>query len=226
MSLLTNLQAYYQFQNNSNDVSGNGNDGTDSNVTYGAGVIGQAAVLNGTTSRIAVGTGLAHASGDMTLSAWIKSNSLADYQFIMAKTTDGTNANLQWGFYIEVTLGRLSFWNGNVEVHSSAVITIGSFMHVVFVIQSGVLTGYVNGVAGITTPSITYGAGGSTLPVHIGTRDSSDNVQTVNGSLDELGLWDRALTSTEVLELYNAGAGLTYPFSSSLQLGASLLATI
>jgi len=35
-----------------------------------------------------------------------------------------------------------------------------------------------------------------------------------DGMIDEVGVWSRLLTSDEVTTLYNAGAGLSYPFSS------------
>lgn len=35
----------------------------------------------------------------------------------------------------------------------------------------------------------------------------------LDGKLDEVGVWNRALTSGEVTSLYNSGAGLQYPFS-------------
>lgn len=34
-----------------------------------------------------------------------------------------------------------------------------------------------------------------------------------NASLDEIGIWNRALTQAEVTELWNSGNGKTYPFS-------------
>lgn len=34
-----------------------------------------------------------------------------------------------------------------------------------------------------------------------------------NGNIDEVGLWEKALTSAEVVELYSQGVGQTYPFS-------------
>jgi hypothetical protein len=33
-----------------------------------------------------------------------------------------------------------------------------------------------------------------------------------NGLLDEVGLWDRALSESEIRSLYNSGKGLAYPF--------------
>jgi hypothetical protein len=46
------LVGYYQFENNANDSSNSHNDGTSTNVTFGAGVIGNAAYFNGTNSLI------------------------------------------------------------------------------------------------------------------------------------------------------------------------------
>jgi hypothetical protein len=36
-----------------------------------------------------------------------------------------------------------------------------------------------------------------------------------NGSIDEVGIWSRALTSSEVTSLYNSGSGRQYPFTGS-----------
>ena len=35
----------------------------------------------------------------------------------------------------------------------------------------------------------------------------------VDGIIDEVGIWARSLSDAEVTQLYNAGAGLTYPFT-------------
>ncbi len=35
---------------------------------------------------------------------------------------------------------------------------------------------------------------------------------SLNGSMDEFGIWNRGLTDNEVLELYNSGNALRYPF--------------
>jgi hypothetical protein len=43
-----------------------------------------------------------------------------------------------------------------------------------------------------------------------------ENAYVSNMKLDELGIWSRALTSDEVIELYKSGNGNQYPFTSSL----------
>ena len=40
-------------------------------------------------------------------------------------------------------------------------------------------------------------------------------INFLNCYIDEVGIWSRTLTSTEVSDLYNSGSGLQYPFSSS-----------
>jgi hypothetical protein len=42
--------------------------------------------------------------------------------------------------------------------------------------------------------------------------DRSDILPFI-GYIDEVGIWNRALTSTEITELHNGGSGKTYPFS-------------
>jgi hypothetical protein len=41
----------------------------------------------------------------------------------------------------------------------------------------------------------------------------NSNTQWSNGSLDEIGIWNRALTTGEISTLYNSGSGKGYPFS-------------
>ena len=42
--------------------------------------------------------------------------------------------------------------------------------------------------------------------------DAAAQTSTIDGYIDEVGIWNRALTSTEVTTLYNSGTGLSYPF--------------
>jgi hypothetical protein len=44
---------------------------------------------------------------------------------------------------------------------------------------------------------------------NVGARDS---IYTFTGSIDEVGFWNRALTSAERASIYNSGTGKAYPF--------------
>jgi len=45
---------------------------------------------------------------------------------------------------------------------------------------------------------------------------------SIDGSIDEFGFWNRLLTNQEVDSLYNSGNGLTYPFSVGAPLDTNL----
>jgi len=49
-------------------------------------------------------------------------------------------------------------------------------------------------------------------PFNIGANNGS--APYMNGRVDELGFWKRLLTAGEITQLYNAGNGLAYPFST------------
>lgn len=65
------------------------------------------------------------------------------------------------------------------------------------------------GVSGVT--------GGPSATEAIGSRPNGSLCW--DGLIDEVGLWGRALTSGERTTLYNAGAGLAYPFSGGAVAG-------
>ena len=42
--------------------------------------------------------------------------------------------------------------------------------------------------------------------------DTSNYQEFFNGNIDEVNLWNKELTATDVTELYNAGTGKFYPY--------------
>ena len=59
-----------------------------------------------------------------------------------------------------------------------------------------------------TPPTYRYGVVDSTTPLYIGRRNPADDRDfSVDGRLDEVGIWNRRLTDTEIKYLYNTGAG-------------------
>jgi len=61
---------------------------------------------------------------------------------------------------------------------------------------------------------------GNNKKAAIGAANADDGVNHFKGMLDEVGVWDKTLTASEVTELYNGGAGLSYPFTSTANTGA------
>jgi hypothetical protein len=88
-----------------------------------------------------------------------------------------------------------------------------SWTHCVAVKHGGTLRLYLNGVASAIGPCT-----GAVRPDMANGRFNATDLivgcnpwgYPLNGAIDELGCWQRALAATEVQQLYNSGAGLVY----------------
>lgn len=132
----------------------------------------------------------------------------------MTAATGGWRLNME-------TLDKIRFGldtaaDDSVVDFSGTGCVINTWYHIVATTTNfGVLSGtnvYVNGVAlsGVQATS------GSLSPNYTGRKFAigvwvSDSLKQFDGRKDEIGIWDRELTATEVTQLYNGGAGLAYP---------------
>ena len=120
----------------------------------------------------------------------------------------GVNANLR--MYVGGDYGEMA-----------SAMPLNTWAHIVFVFDgsqsgnSGRLVGYLDGVAQTLSYSGTIGTafppvdGGGSSAVMIGSLSGGSYY---TGLVDLFGYWNRALSSAEVSQLYNAGAGFDYPF--------------
>jgi len=69
---------------------------------------------------------------------------------------------------------------------------------------------YLNGVAG--TPTDITGVGLNDTPLVALGGFAAEGTWGFAGELGEIGLWKRVLAPADVVQLYNSGAGLSYPF--------------
>jgi len=98
----------------------------------------------------------------------------------------------------------------------TATLSNNTWHHVV-VTQSGT-TGsiYVDGGTPVTS-NVTYTGGASTSQTnYFAVYNNGSFTSYFTGRLDESGVWSRALSASEVTELYNGGSGLQYPFTGTL----------
>jgi hypothetical protein len=192
MSLLTNIVAYYKFDSsNSNDSVGS-NNGTDTSISYNTsyGKINQGASF-GTGSQI-----LITAITTVTLNFWYLSSGFN------GKTAFSRQDLSQ---YIQTNSGYLLLYNGGYSF------TTIPFNETSYTMMTLVYTGsgydvYKNG---------SFVSNVSCSQFNFDTISRSTSSAGWDGYLDEIGFWSRALTSTEITQLYNLGAGLQYPFSLS-----------
>ncbi len=173
-----------------------------------AGKIGGGIVENGTTNSYTAASTANQAlgSGNLTLSGWFKTTStiagdiintgsyVSGQQADLYVTGAGTVFFSGYGGSYQAPGGTSGYNDGNW--HLATATYDGSNVRV-----------YVDG-----TLSSTTGMGGlavAATPFQIGYEKSGtyNAANFMNGSLDEVGVWNRALNTSEVRALYAAGAG-------------------
>ena len=188
--------ALYQLNGNANDVSGNYN-GTASNVTYGTGVFGQAGVFNGSTSVI--DTPITTLPNSYTISLWFKANSMPSP---WASITAFKEPNAYSAFIVLYNNGDLVFQSSeNSSGYNLATgITTNNWYNIVGIKNGTTQYLYVNGSqvgVGVTT-ALTPTTSGNW---NFGKFDTSTGL-SFNGSIDQVRIFNTALTPLEVEALY------------------------
>jgi len=211
MSLTTNLVAYYKLDGNSNDSVGS-NNGTDTSVSYSSsyGKINEGASFNGSSSRIWTNNNLGlSTSSDKTFGMWYYRTGGATSFTLDYRNNTGGNFSLI--FFTNGT-GGINFNCKGTDVVISSSLSTNTWYYLTATISGTTLTAYINGssIGSGTIGSGTASTNNLSLSCY---ADASGGY--FQGYLDEVGIWSRALSSTEVSQLYNSGAGLQYPFTTN-----------
>lgn len=198
--------AAFRLDGDATDTSGNGNNGSPiGSPTYGTGKIGKAVILNGSTQYISVANNAALSPSSITVAMWayVPSTLASAYPGFIGKGN-------QYGMYIDGGSGvnRLVF---TVDTYSgqtiaSGEITFDAWTHVVGTYDGANTKIYINGTLASSSPYAPgIPSGSSALLVGGGTLGGSN----YTGSIDEVRIYNRALSSTEVTDLFNFTGGST-----------------
>ena len=193
--------AYYKLDNSSEDYSTGGNDGTDTNIEYRFGRFGQAAVFNGSTSFI--DTNIDSSIGNSySISLWFNSNSNAStWKQLTGLDNDTYNYTAYISRQANGTLNFIGSDDGsNVTATGTTVTSINQWYHVVAVKDGTTTKLYLDGQEEATgsANATTSWLGSLILGKYFGTTN-----QSFDGTIDQMRIYDAALTSSQVTELYN-----------------------
>jgi hypothetical protein len=207
------LVGYWSFSEGSGstagDASGNSNNGTLTNgPTWVTGKVGSGALsFDGVDDSVSLGApSVLTPSAALTISAWVKSTNPtgAANEVIVDKQNASLNRYL---LRITGTTGKMRFAVGassEIQVNANTTLAANTWYHVAGVWNGADITVYVNGVSDATpvavTGTITDGGEG----IVIG-RPTVTNANYFNGSIDEVRIYNRALTQAEIKRLYNMG---------------------
>ena len=199
------------------DSSGNNNTGTLNGATWTtAGKIGNALFFNGTSAYVDLGNAVTlQLTGSMTLSAWINSAAFpGNDAVIVSKKASG-----ELGYQLDTTVDtgprtiRIKFTDATGSVTSrygATVLQLNQWYHVagVYDAQAQTLNAYLNGVLdnGTLLGTVTSTQLNSPLNVNIGRRPGASGYE-FNGTIDEVRIYNRALSQAEIQADMNASAG-------------------
>jgi uncharacterized repeat protein (TIGR02543 family) len=209
--LLDGLVGYWPFDGDAKDYSGNGNHGT----THGVSLIndrngnskGAYQFGEGKYISVAANSQL-NGISDFTLSAWVKIDSWDNGYWapIWCKGTtraygveieDGGCDLISTNSYISCFEFRYAC---NELVFTSQKISLGYWIHVAVTRNGGYLSAYLNGnKIGSGNGASSSGEGGN---LEFG-RDPPDVVEYLHGAMDDVALYNRALSSSEIHALYS-----------------------
>jgi hypothetical protein len=222
-AFLTNgLVAHYPFNGDAKDASGNGNDGSGALVTKSEnrfGVPNCAYQFSGANSKIVVphSTSLA-LQGNLTMSLWKKGYAHSSiYESYLTKR----DANGNWNYHIggsfvygpggcpgevdKYVSGRRSNSGAQYNLKFSDVLvseSLNRWVHLAVVVRDNIITFYLDGRAvGISCfgNQFTFPARDVGAPLTIGSFERDE----FNGLLDDVRIYNRALSDNEVKALYD-----------------------
>ena len=204
-NLQQGLVGYWPFCGNANDESGNGNDGTVNGATLTEDRFGNdnaAYFFDGNDWIVVPDNNSLDITQELTLSAWINLSSINSFNCIISKDMNATDE----GYRLDILNNKLRMIKTNSNnSQGNSVLDENFWIHTLVTFQNDTINYYLNGES-----DGTFFAQGSITPtlnnLTFGVQNQISTLQFVNGSLDDIGIWNRALTPEEVQELYTLDA--------------------
>lgn len=142
-----------------------------------------------------------------TVTAWIYLNTTSRQQWIFAHDNNpvqqyALGVSDQGKLYVEIN-GGLQQTMGNT------VLSTGTWYYVAFVLSGSNIEIFLNGNSDVSDLRTSINDGTDTN-ARIGARSYNGQHNPFDGKIDELGIWNRSLSSIEVSQLYNNGQGLAF----------------
>lgn len=203
-----NLVSNWTFDDTSADLEGN-NDGSiiGSGFSYVPAIHGNGIDLDGGVTYINAGNdpSLNMAGKSVTISAWFRVDAFTgSWQTLLSK---GEGPNYRIARYSNTDM--LSYNGAFPDLQSTSSVNDGEFHHVVAVTVNGVdkriyIDGELEDASDINTVIADTGT-----PLFIGENPQALNREW-NGVIDDVAIWDKALTDCQIRTIYTSGRSIEY----------------
>jgi len=217
------LVSWWPGENNANDIQSSNHGTLQNGATFSTGKAGQAFSFDGVNDfiRIEDNSNLRLGTGEITIDAWVIASPSNTFRAIAAKVGLSfpfpgyalrvSDDNKVEFFAVDCATGSCGFslpgGSGSRQpVRSTSVVADNNFHHVTGVRRSdGTLDIYVDGVLENTRLEPLRNTD-SADPFTIGEIDAVGPEQPFNGIIDEVDIYNRALSTSEIHSIYAAGS--------------------
>jgi hypothetical protein len=202
MTLLNNLLCWYKLDGNANNsVSGSFNGSVSGAVSSSFGKMNRAYSFSG-SNYIYIGQPV---STTFSVSLWVNANSFSNSKVLFTlggSSSSPSNTNF---YFITTTANNTFFAHNHASSQETGACIRNKWYHLVYTSTPSGASLYLDGNL------ISSGAGqSSSSNSHCAIGNLRNQDQAFDGFIDEVGVWNRALTGTEVSQLYALGKGITY----------------
>lgn len=237
----SSIVAYYKTDESSGNPADSVGSRTLTNtgtVTFDAGIINNGAdfgssnptgtrYLSNTTDNYGID------GGTMSISLWVKMNteitSGNSQEFVASLASNTSKVNyrllyfLSGGTTFALDFNRNQPGVANCDANDTiAALGTTNWHYIVFTYDGSTVTGYLDGTSiGSFSPCTGNGSQALDNGLNLGRNNGNASgggggTSYLAGHEDEIGVWNCALSSTQVTTLYNTGIGIQYPFSTFL----------
>ncbi|MFC1636744.1 LamG-like jellyroll fold domain-containing protein [Planctomycetota bacterium] len=204
------------------DTSGTGNDGAlNGGPQWVAGKVGGALEFDGSNDYVDCGSDPSlNINGQLTVAAWVRTTSTAHAYYVSKGTAwdeighyaIGQEYNVPMTFQFEIAGS-----GGTLELDSNVAINDGEWHHVLGTYDDPVVRVYVDGVVVEENTAAPNRLTGSTVGgLTIGQRGS----EIISGTIDEVRIYNHAVTEAEILAAMEGGVGYPYALGPDPKDGA------
>lgn len=228
MALADNIVAYWKLDESSgtsvtesvNSITTTATNTEDGD--WGAAKINNGITVDGSNEYVEVASNAVfNFSGSFSINFWMKGTD-SDGS-IVAKDNDSGTLPRNWGIELEAGKFSASVWNSGTQkqIKDTGSAINNNAWHMLTLIFTSVgagtseLRGYVDTTeisASLTNLAVSVDYLAGTL-INFGRRMYGGGGNYWAGTIDEVGIWARALTGSDLTALYNSGSGLQYPFT-------------
>jgi large repetitive protein len=194
-------------------------------VTFVSGLVGNCAnFVRASSQQLQVASAMGITNGACSLMGWVNVAALPGVGQIFGIIDKGNATNhVQYSIYLRnlggaqrVTFNRQRQNTANDELIYATSIATSTWHQIVGTYDGTNSRLYLNGtlVAGPTA----YSGNGASAGINtsrVGYCGTVDAAAYMDGKIDIAAVWNVALSQAEITELYNAGTGLEYPFTST-----------